>query len=572
MKHLIVLLAACSISMAASAVLQSAPGEFWPCLAEMTPEERANSEVWIEPARSSEPQAYDEARAIGALWNSGEYEAAIERARGYSRFGDPSEVALAISPRKLTACEPGFGPDVRIGNRDSLYGLSFDRLNNGWLFASFASYKPDRTFIYSYRSTDNGTTWSNLGQFQWNYRQYVRSAAAVCHGDYLVVAIAIKGLSSHRCYAARLSATTGEVVPYPGDTVFTQVLEAAPGDTVVELAAASSEDQYPGSTIHLFARTSSGALKYALADSSAWHWQEWNTGVNTICHNGLDCTWNDGYDSKHVWASWTWYLDDTARLWTGHWEQGDSSFNARVFTDIHVHKHANPASRVPTSITAWRDTVQVAYPCPGGRQLKEAYTFDCDSGYWQTAALTDSGYERHSVEISARRGGGTAVTYYEDSPGYRDPLFFRYAPGPAGPWTEPDSVSEPDHGPYHVERSRVEYLGAGEYGMAWLSWDGSAAYFDRVSVTGIAEPEPPRPFRFQAMRLSGCVRLAFNNPAFGPVRVRVFDLAGKLRYSREEHLAAGRQEFDIVPEASGVYFTLVEAGGRRESTAFSFVR
>ena len=39
-----------------------------------------------------------------------------------------------------------------------------------------------------YRSTDNGTTWSNLGQFQWNYRHYVRSAAAVCHGDYLVVA------------------------------------------------------------------------------------------------------------------------------------------------------------------------------------------------------------------------------------------------------------------------------------------------------------------------------------------------------------------------------------------------
>lgn len=490
MKHLIVLLAVAAFGLAAyGAAPDDRPvvyGEFWPSLEEMTPAERANSEIWLEPGPGSAPGAYTETRAISGLWNHGEYDAAIERSRGFSRFGNPAEVAVAVSPRKLVASDPSFGPDVRIGTRDSLYGCSFDRLNNGWLFASFPARAGNRTYLYSYRSTDNGETWTELANFSWNYASYVRTTAAVCHGDYLVVAVAIGGLSSHRCHTARLSTTTGEVVLYPDDTMFIPVLESSPGDTIVELAAASSEDGNPGATIYLFGRTKAGALKYAWTDSSARAWWIKETEVYVGCDNGLDCTYNEGYTTKYVWASWlSNFGGDTARAIYGYWNIGDTNFHRATLISVFAHASG---TWLPTSVSAYRDTVQVVYLARGLKEVRQFASPDSNGGSWFAASLTDTWVTRDLVENSLRRGGGAAIAYRNHAIAERD-LLFQHAPQVEGPYTEPDTVSE--HMPDQTTRIRVEKLADGEYGLVWVSMNETplgAAYFDRVTPSGIAEP------------------------------------------------------------------------------------
>ena len=577
MRYLIVLLVVAGFGLAASeseGLLDdrlAVHGEFWPSLAEMTPAERANSEIWIEPGPGSAPEAYSEARAISESWNRGEYEAAIERARGFSRCGDPGEVAVAVSPRKLVESNPGFGPDIRIGERDSLYGCSFDRLNNGWLFASFPARAGDRTYIYSYRSTDDGSTWTELASFSWNYADYVRTTAAVCHGNYLVITIAIGGLSSHRAHTARLSTTTGEVVLYPGDTMFVSVFESTPGDTIVELAAASSEDGNPGGTIYLFGRTKAGALKYAWTDSSCRAWRVRETGVYNYCDNGLDCTYNEGYTDKYVWASWLEnYSGDTARLYNGYWKVGDSVFHRLVHINAHGHASNDP---ITTAVSAYRDTVQIVYLARGLMELRQIYRFG-ETGGWFGASLSDTWVTRDVVEVSIRRGGGSALAYRNHALADRDVLF-RHASRANHNYSEPDTVSE--HMPDQTVRIRVEKLADREYGLVYVSTNDTpfgAAYFDRVSVTGVAEPRPPQPapLGLQALPARDRVRFAFENPAAGPVRLRLFDRAGRLVLKREEHMPAGRQEFEVSPEAAGVLFAVIDAGGTHARTKFSMVR
>jgi hypothetical protein len=89
--------------------------------------------------------------------------------------------------------------------------------------------------------------------------------------------------------------------------------------------------------------------------------------------------------------------------------------------------------------------------------------------------------------------------------------------------------------------------------------------------TGVADPEGhgPAPLGLRALLRPEGVRLSFDNPVHGPVRVRVFDLAGQLRFSRSRLMAAGRLAIDMDLRASGVYFALVEARGRRAGTKFS---
>lgn len=576
MKSLTMLLAAASFVLAVSTITPAeqpaVSGEFWPCLAEMTPDERANSEIWLEPLPGSAPEACEETRAISALWNSGEYEAAVERSRGFSRFGNPSQIAVAISPRRLAASGPGFGPDIRIGTRDSLYGCSFDRLNNGWLFASFPARAGDRTYIYSYRSTDNGTTWEELAQLQWNRADYVRATTAVCHGDYLVIAASVRAASCNLALIGRISTASGEFVRFPGDTLLITAFQSDPGDTLVEFAAASSEDAYPGWEVYLFGRTRAGALKFVRTDSSCRMWRSKNTNIQTSCNNGLDCSYNDGYRSASIWVSWLRTLaGDTAALCLGFFQPSDTFFESCTYLGFHAQASDG---FLPTAVSAHHDTVALAYLLHGLKRVGAYYTNDCEAGWWYDVALTDTWVTRDGVEISLRRGGGSAVAYRCHIVADRDVLF-QHAPQVEGPYSEPDTVSE--RMPDQAVRIRVEKLADGEYGLVWVSTNDTpagAAYFDRVTAPGVAEGRPQQslPLGLQALPRPGGVRLEFDNPVFGPVRVRVFDPAGRLRSSRSEQMPPGRRAVYMPLDATGAYFPVVEASGSRATTSFNFVR
>jgi hypothetical protein len=78
-------------------------------------------------------------------------------------------------------------------------------------------------------------------------------------------------------------------------------------------------------------------------------------------------------------------------------------------------------------------------------------------------------------------------------------------------------------------------------------------------------------FPFRATPLSGGARLAFENPAAGLVRLRVFDRTGRLAWSHRLFLPAGRQAVEFHSPAAGAYVAVLEAGGKLVTAKFATV-
>ena len=552
----------------------SRPGALWEPLEEMSAAERANAEIWLEPGPEAVPGAREEAKEISRLWNSGSCDVAIRRMQGLHRLADPRRVMVAVSWRTPveTRREIDWGPDIRIGNRDSLFGCMFDRSGvTGHLFAAFPKRGLSQTFLFSYRSTDNGRNWSELAYVYWVVTDNLEAWSAACHGDYWQISW-VNGVPANRVWAARISTTTGQWVRFPGDSLAVIPFESASGDSIRELAVCTGEDVRPGARIYIFGCTKNRLLYFSWTDSSCRAWRPHSTNVN-YCDGGLDCTYNAGCDSNYLWASWMRnFDDDSAKLGFGWFTSVDTLFHRSWFSNVYT---APTGNYFPTSITARNDTIQMGFIHRSTRQVRHVY---CHIGGqpWYQDALCDSGTYKDQVEVCGRREGGFAVGYRYYGRGSDRSVQFRHAAAVQGPYTDPERVND-DHRPLPMSRIRMENLGSGQYGMVWVNWDDSiyrAAWFDRITLTGIEQPDEPEPVPLGLLALprTGGVRLAFDNPAQGPVRVRVFDLTGRLHQSLDQSIAAGRQSIDVVPGASGVYFAVVEAGGRRASTMFSFAR
>lgn len=547
-------------------------GNLWEPLEQMSPAERANAEIWLEPGPGAVVTAREEAREISRLWNCGSFEEALKRMRGLHRFADPRRVTVAFSWRTPveTESETDWGPDIRIGSRDSMFGCMFDRSATGYLFASFPRRGLSQTFIFNYRSTDNGNTWYEMSGVYWGVVDFLEAWSAACHGGYYQVSW-VNGVPANRCWAGRVSTTTGQWVLFPGDSLAVIPFESASGDSFRELAACTGEDVSAGGRIYLFGRTKNRLLYYAYTDSSCRAWRLRSTGVN-YCDDGLDCTYNQGGDSNYLWVSWVRNFDnDSAKLGFGWRSIGDTLFHRSWFGNVYT---APSGYYIPTSITAYNDTIQMGFIHRSTRQVRHVYSYTAGPPWYQ-GQLSDSGSHRDQVEVTGRRGGGFAVGYRHYGPDEYRYVMFRHAPMVRGPYTEPDTVSE--HRPLPSSRIRIENLGSGQYGVVWVNWDDRtyrAAWFDRGVLTGIEEPRLPQPLTLglEALTVRGGVRLAFDNPAQGPVRVRMLDLAGRVVLSREEQMPAARQTIDIAPGASGVYFAMVEAAGEHASTRFAFAR
>jgi hypothetical protein len=549
----------------------SQPGDFCEPLEQMSAVERANAEIWLEPGDDALPGAREEAGEISRLWNSGSYEEALARMRGLHRFADPNRVAVAVNWRTPVETEQGsdWGPDIRIGNRDSLIGCMFDRASNGTLLAAFPKRGPSRTYLHSYRSTDSGSNWTELAYVYWNVADYLEAWSGACHGNYWQLSW-VDGGTANRAWAARINISTGSFVNFPGDSLAVIPFQSASGDSIRELAVCTSEDVNPGSRIYLFGRTKNRLLYYAWTDSSCRGWNEVSTGVS-YCDNGLDCTFNAGFDSNFIWVSWMRHFgSDSAKLAFGWRNAYDTDFHKSWFNNVYG---SYSSSWRPTAITAYEDTIQMGFIRQGTRQVGQVYRRR-GSNSWIQSVLSDSGNTRDVVEVTGRRGDGFAVGY-RDYVGTGRDVKFRHAALVQGPYTDPEAVSE--NRPYPSSRIRIERTGRGTYGVVWVNWTDAVrqgAWFDRVTPTGIAGPEPqrPTPLGLRAMHLGTGVRLAFDNPVAGPFRVRVFDRSGRLQAAREGFADAGRQQADITLDAAGVYLVKVDAAGKSASTSFAFVR
>jgi hypothetical protein len=547
-----------------------ASNALWARFDRMTPAERQNAELSLQPGPRALTGAWDESREICRFWNSGDFDAALARLRGFSRFDDPAEVTVAVSWRKpVETRRQTLDAAVRICTRDSIFDLSMDRNANGDLWALTPCYDSGESFLQVCQSTDNGSSWRDVASLGFDQgSSYLTAWSAACNGTYYQVSLSARGDPNY-VWCARLRMSDGAWAHMRGDSLMVIGFIAATGDTFKELAECSQEDTIPGFRIYLFGRTKNRLLYECWSDSTCGPWNQHATGVTT-CDNGLDCTFSEGSTAKKLWASWLInYSADSARPAYGYYTTADTLFHS----SYPANEFARRRAFEPTSITAWYDTVQMVYTSPWGR-CRDLYTPNAGSS-WSVGDI--SPYTTDTAEfpeVSARNGGGTAVAYLERS-GSNSWSFAMHA-DPGGTYTAPETLSDNGTTIRATSRIRVVPLGGGSYGVGWIG-NGAVyggAWFTTYTPSGIAErPAPgPLPLSFRALTCRGGADLCFDNPAAGQVRLRVFDGAGRLIRADCLTLAAGRQTVDFLAPASGVYIAVLEAAGKTASARFAAVR
>jgi len=559
----------------ARAPVPGSPNALWLQFDRMTAAERKNAELSLQPSSAAQPGAWDESREICRLWNRGECDAALNRLRGYYRFDDPCRVTVAVSWRTPIAVPRSFsGPDVRIGTYDSIHDLMLDRGANGYLYAGMPCEDSTRTRIAFCRSTDNGSSWQATSSVSWGTNNFLSAWSAACHGSYYQVSWTTLDYPQ-RAWCGRKSMSTGSWVLFPGDSLCVIGFEAASGDTIEELSECTQEDASPGWRVYLFGRTKSQLLYFSWTDSSCRAWRHHSTNGAT-CSNGLDCTFNEGYAERYLWASWIRYVGaDTANLAFGYMTTADTSFHWSWFSAIDCWRSVFD----PTSITAWRDTIMIVATTPDNpRQVAGVLSNDAGTGTWYAVYLAaDPTYSRELPELSMREGGGLAAAYRAYGAGGDRWVLAQHADTAGRTLSPADTANEAAHRPSNTSHIRIVPLGGGSYGVGWINYVDSiyyGAWFSTYTPSGIAErpAAAPLPLSFRALLCRGGANLCFENPVTGQVRLRIFDGAGRLVRADRRLLPAGRQTIDFRAPSSGVYIAVLQAAGRTASTRFAAVK
>ncbi len=548
------------------------PQPAWTHLEELTREERTNARISLDLGLASH-EALQEAGAIEELWNSGRFADALERLHKIGRFHDPCDVFVGISWRVPIPTKVGtdWGDNVRIGNHDSLYTFSWDKLNgrNSTAFCVGMRRTGASRYIEVYMTTDGGTSWTetytnSLGS---DHRPDVGSC---CFGNYFYVCYS---RHPHACLGRimRFSKTTGNQAHLGNGSFFATIFlaDTLTRDTIYEMEICSSDDEHSGSRLYCFGRTRSGKLMYAWSDSNAYDWYTVTPNVNH-CHEGLDCAYNDGFGNAFVWASWMYHQNDSSYYPAVAWR--DSVWHA---------SYINIRSRNTWSITgmaAYEDTIFIAYTHNSGPRRYGQFVVTYDAGAtWYYGPMPDTTVNRENPSATGRHGLGLATAWREYGPVTDRHVTYFHAGMQAVGWQGPDTIS--DYRPSSAIRPQVEFVSpSGIYGMAYIKWHDTpnpySLWFNRSDWTGLAESGPRIPARFglRALRNPDGVNLAFANPARGPVQLRIFDPAGRLVYSQTRVMSQGPRTIPYTGSVSGVYFATLDIGTSTSTAKFTLTR
>jgi hypothetical protein len=181
-----------------------------------------------------------------------------------------------------------------------------------------------------------------------------------------------------------------------------------------------------------------------------------------------------------------------------------------------------------------------------------------------------------SPAVMLRYGGGEGAIYRYYTPTRELRCTWRNY---AGTWSTPVAISVNE--PYWNQPG-IQYLGSGNFGVAYLSWNTPAirgAYFVRTDWTGIAEQRrlvmeenilsvTPNP-------LSGCGRLNYTLNRSADLRMQVYDRAGRaVRTLFNGSSAEGRHSvsFDASGLVPGVYFVRADANGKALTVPVTVVK
>uniref|UniRef100_A0A7V0Z3R6 T9SS type A sorting domain-containing protein n=1 Tax=candidate division WOR-3 bacterium TaxID=2052148 RepID=A0A7V0Z3R6_UNCW3 len=369
-----------------------------------------------------------------------------------------------------------WGNDVRIGNKDSIFCVSYDiHRATGNIFAALVYHSGDTTLGYGYFSSNGGTSWSSIGSiFDGIFIQDLRASVSVVANHFYVAHTF--GAGRQLVLIRRFRTSNGQQENFNNGAQYIDIFSTNPGDSIKEIALVSDQD-FDNAYLNLFAITTNGSLRYFYSDTAGINWYEASTGV-TNARRGLDACTNEGYSNYSAFASYVKnndYLQIDGIDWYGNLTHITTSF-------------VGPNSRF-ISIGAYKDTVITVYEMSGtavAYYCKYLTSYNGGSNWvWGIPGNEDTTYVSSCPDVAARDNGGQGIIYAYNSGSNRR---FRYTwRDYYGAWSTP--VQFGDYQPRNDVKPAIEYLGNGVYGSMHISYYPiyGAVYYDRSDWTGIEE-------------------------------------------------------------------------------------
>ena len=538
------------------------PAALWRPMVRMSPQERANAQLTIT-ANSRE------VREIEAMWNRGQYDAAIAALQQWAEGADLRRVCVGFNWRvPIQSSAADWGINVRVGTRDSAYRVCLDRDNTtGNLLVTSICFAGDNTDLVADLSTDGGSTWTETYSGGWIGASAVNDMEMTGSGGFEYVTILFSTIpDSAYCY--RFNAATGAAVRMPDSTNGNMVLKTSvANDTIEEVAFCDWDDEHAAGDLYLLGGTAKHMIEAGYSGNNGLNWSPY-TAVADFYYGGLDYCYNH-YDSlgtdRYVFFSCLTKsggnLYPGCGYYTNDWHT--------LYIDLPTQALGSTQT---TGITAWHDTIFLIYPHQTATGTAIRCCVSSDTGnHWYATDLTDSSATRENADICGRLGAGVGAVWRDYAGGGRW-LGYRFSGYGNGGWTALDTVN--DHKPSAADRPRVQLVAPGVHGVCYISSDVGSLWFNRDDWSGIAGPRPERivPLGLVAALRRGGARLSFTNPIAGPVTLKVYDASGRRVLSRTQQLRPGAQTLDCAVPASGSYIAILKTAAATATTKFSTMK
>jgi len=443
----------------------ASPAPVWQRLEAMSPAERANAVIQLE-------RPGEAARLIEALWSGGRYDDALARLRQL----DPRE--LGISWREpIRAPETDWGQPVQVSARDSVLEVELDADTvTGHLFCTLRYFSGSSYYWSINISTDGGTNWAET--YEWFAGYVIPSIATVVVADYAFVGYCRTG--AEQVAMRRFRTADGASVNFPSGGAFFTIGTTTNPDTIMEIALAANADPL-NNRIYAFYNTRSDISRVVGFATDNFDTFDFNNEPAEV-DKGLDVEWNY-YPSGHPLVFSFVNPAGNVRVY---------GYDMTSAIDT-LYNGGQLSNNSYTALAAWKDTVVVAFDQERTATDQVRYLIQYGDGTaWYQGGIGDTvpGFS-HNAAITARRGDGIAVTYWQ-YPQIPDGQSYRWR-GYYTAWSTPVSIQ----GTLNTFSTRVpalERIAPGTYGAVFYRGVANGiALFNRNDWTGITEPRPGLP-------------------------------------------------------------------------------
>jgi hypothetical protein len=526
-------------------------------LENLTAYEKSNAIIEIE----CEKEAQAQADIIENIWNSGNYEEAIELLKNSPELDD---AAVGIQWKNPIKTSSRWAGDVQVGTRDSIIDMDFDIDNsNGHLLAALLYMDGPSNYRYTVNiSLDTGKTWSETYVWTTATIEKIDIDGAVFENHfYLAYTYTNNTVGRIRRFS------TSDGIP-DEDYSYQTVIEET--SSLREISLTCDADSPTPRYLFYFSIMENDSLRlyYNNDDTLAVSWTPFNPTVGNA-DRGLDACF--GVPNK-MWASY---------IGTDNKPYAISGWHSWTVYDLSSSVGTNPEN--VTSIAAYGDTVMVVYHYDGTTYNDVRYSITQTGGgtNWAVGVLLTSTSTISYVNDVTARGGDGFGTVYQTIGGSTVGVY-RHRSYSSSFLTPPDSFA--DNVPCYDIKPCIERIADGVYGILYINQPGQMAWFDRSDwPSGIDEEIGDK----NTAALLSALPAVFSNQIeisyFLPISqsnmsLDIYNITGERIKNLAKGMPAGSHsvtwfgDSDGKAAPNGIYFAVLKSGEFEKSLKITLIR